>query len=72
MKPNVAGKTHPAEALFTGILKQKELFDDLLRKVGADRSVVDRLIEYERQQRRNTTLLTYLQNGISPWENENG
>jgi hypothetical protein len=67
----IRGEPHPAEDLFTGILKQKELFDDLLRKVGGDRSVVERLIEYERQQRPNATRLTWLQNAISRWENEN-
>lgn len=65
------GEPHPAEDLFTGILKQKELFDDLLRKVGGDRSVVERLIEYERQQKPNGTRLTFLQNAISRWEHEN-
>ena len=65
------GEPHPAEDLFTGILKQKELFDDLLRKAGGDRSVVERLIEYERQQRPNATRLTCLQNAISRWEQEN-
>ena len=67
----IRGEPHPAEDLFTGILRQKELFDDLLRKVGGDRSVVERLIEYERQQRPNATRLTCLQNAISRWENEN-
>jgi hypothetical protein len=47
------------------------LFDDLLRKVGGDRSTVERLIEYERQQKPNATRLTCLQNAISRWENEN-
>ena len=67
----IRGEPHPAEDLFTGILKQKELFDDLLRKVGGDRSVVERLIEYERQQKPNATRLTCLQNAISRWEHEN-
>jgi hypothetical protein len=67
----IRGEPHPAEDLFTGIFKQKELFDDLLRKVGGDRSVVERLIEYERQQRPNATRLVCLQNAISRWEHEN-
>ncbi len=67
----IRGEPHPAEDLFTGILKQKELFDDLLRKVGGDQSVVERLIEYESQQKPNATRLTCLQNAISRWENEN-
>jgi hypothetical protein len=52
-------------------MKEASLFDDLLRKVGGDRSVVERLIEYERQQKPNATRLTCLQNAIGRWENEN-
>jgi len=64
-------ESHPAEELFTGALREAALFDDLLRKVGGDRSVVERLIEYERGQRPNATRLTCLQNAISRWEQEN-
>ena len=62
---------HVAEELFSGALREASLFDDLLRKVGGDRSVVERLIEYEREQRPNATRLTCLQNAISRWEQEN-
>jgi len=62
---------HIAEELFTGALREASLFDDLLRKVGGDRSAVERLIEYEREQRPNATRLTCLQNAISRWEQEN-
>ena len=65
------GEPHIAEDLFIGIVKQKELFDDLLRKVGGDASVVERLIEYEQQQKPNATRLTCLQNAIKRWEREN-
>ncbi len=60
-----------AEELFTGAFREAILFDDLLRKVGGDRSIVERLIEYERQQRPGATRLTCLQNAISRWEQEN-
>ena len=62
---------HPAEELFTGALREAALFDDLLRKVGGDRSVVERLIEYEHGQRPNAKRLICLQNAISRWEHEN-
>jgi len=65
------GEPHPAEELFTGALREAALFDDLLRKVGGDRSAVERLIEYERQQKPNAMRLTCLQNAISRWEHEN-
>jgi len=67
----IRGETHPAEELFTGALREASLFDDLLRKVGGDRSVVERLIEYERQQIPLATRLVCLQNAISRWEREN-
>ena len=62
---------HPAEELFTGAMREAILFDDLLRKVGGDRSVVERLIEYERGQKPAATRLTCLQNAVSRWEQEN-
>jgi len=64
-------KPHPAEELFTGALREAALFDDLLRKVGGDRSVVERLIEYERGQKPGATRLTCLQNALNHWEQEN-
>lgn len=65
------GEAHPAEELFTGALREAALFDELLRKVGGDRSVVERLIEYERQLQPNKMRLVYLQNAIKRWEREN-
>lgn len=67
----IQGKPHYAEELFTGALREAALFDDLLRKVGGDRSIVERLIEYERGQRPGATRLTCLQNAIRRWEQEN-
>jgi hypothetical protein len=67
----IRGDPHPAEELFTGALREAALFDDLLRKVGGDRSTVERLIEYERGQIPNATRLSCLQNAISRWEQEN-
>jgi hypothetical protein len=62
---------HPAEELFTGAMREAILFDDLLRKVGGDRSTVERLIEYERGQNPVATRLTCLQNAVQRWEQEN-
>ena len=67
----IQGKPHIAEELFTGARQEAVLFDDLLRKVGGDRSVVERLIDYERQQKPTATRLTCLQNAIRRWEQEN-
>lgn len=65
------GEPHPAEELFTGALREAALFDDLLRKVGGDRSAVERLIKFEKQQKPNATRLICLQNAIQRWEREN-
>jgi hypothetical protein len=65
------GEPHVADELFIGIMEQKELYDDLLRKVGGDVSVVDRLIEYEKQLSPSATRLICLQNAIRRWEREN-
>ena len=62
---------HPSEELFSGAMQEALLFDDLLRKVGGDRSVVERLIEYERKQSPGATRRTCLQNAIQRWEKEN-
>lgn len=65
------GEAHPAEELFTGALREAALFDDLLKKVGGDRSTVERLIEYEKQLSPGARRLIYLQNAIQRWEREN-
>jgi hypothetical protein len=65
------GEPHPAEELFIGPVREAALFDDLLRKVGGDRSVVERLIEYEKRQKPGATRLTCLENAIHRWEQEN-
>jgi hypothetical protein len=67
----VRGEPQVAEELFAGALKEAMLFNDLLRKVGSDRSAVERLIEYEKQLKPGATRLTCLQNAISRWEHEN-
>ena len=71
MQRKVRGKPHVAEELFSGALREATLFDDLLRKVGGDRSVVERLIDFERKKKPDATRLTCLQNAISLWEQEN-
>jgi len=66
------GEPHIAEELFTGALREASLFDDLLKKVGGDRSVAERLIAYEQAHSPGATRLVCLQNAIRRWERENG
>lgn len=65
------GKPHVADELFSGAFKEAALFDNLLKKVGGDRSVVERLIGYEQKQSPGATRLTCLQNALRRWEREN-
>jgi hypothetical protein len=65
------GDTHPADELFTSAMREATLFDDLLRKVGGDRSVVERLIGYEKKISPAATRLRCLQNAVARWEQEN-
>ena len=65
------GEPHVAEELFSSALQEAALFDDLLKKAGGDRTVVERLIAFERGQKPNSTRLIYLQNAIQRWEREN-
>ena len=71
MMRKLRGEPHHAEDLFIGIVKQKDLFDDLLRKTGGDASAVERLIEYEKQLHPGAARLTCLQNAIQRWDREN-
>ena len=65
------GEPHVAEELFSGALREAALFDDLLKKAGGDRSVVERLVAYEQAQSPGATRLVCLQNAIQRWEQEN-
>ena len=71
MVRKMKGEPHVAEELFSGALKEATLFDDLLKKVGGDRAVVERLIEYEKQLSPSATRSICLQNAIDRWEREN-
>jgi hypothetical protein len=68
----LAGKPSPAEELFGAFLQQQsELYDDLLLKVGGDPAVVERLVEFERQQSPGANRTIWLENAIRRWEREN-
>jgi len=65
------GEPHVAEELFSGAMREEALFDNLLRKVGGDRSVVERLIGYEKQLSPSATRFVCLLHTIQRWEGEN-
>ena len=64
-------KPYPADELFGAAINQAELFNDLLRKTGGDRSAVERLIEFERQQSPRGNRLAWLESAIRRWERDN-
>jgi hypothetical protein len=67
----LSGKPYFAEEVFGDSLDQAVLFNDLLGRVGGDRSVVERLIDFERQQAPQASRSSLLHNAIQRWERDN-
>ncbi len=67
----IFGKPYSAEEIFGDSLDQAVLYDDLLSKVGGDHLVVERLIEFERQQKPSSGRKAWLENAIERWERDN-
>jgi hypothetical protein len=64
-------RPYPADELFGAAINQAELFNNLLRKVGGDRSAAERLIDFERGQSPQGNRITWLENAIRRWEQDN-
>lgn len=64
-------KPYPVDELFGAAINQAELFNNLLLKVGGDRSTAERLIEFEKQKSPNKNRMIWLQNAIQRWEQDN-
>lgn len=67
----VSGRPHSAEEIFGNSLDQALLYDDFLRKVGGDKAIVERLVEYEKQQIPTGNRFIWLQNALQRWEHDN-
>jgi len=65
------GEPHPAEIFLAEAHRQQELYGDLLRKVGGDPAVVERLLDFEKNISPNATRTTRLENAIQRWEKDN-
>jgi predicted nucleic acid-binding Zn-ribbon protein len=65
------GEPHPADELFQSALDQAALYNDLVQKVGGERGVAERLIDYERQQNPQQTRAQWIKNAIHRWERDN-
>ncbi len=64
-------RPYRAEEVFGDALKDASLYSNLLRKVGGDPAIVERLIDHERRLRPQATRKVWLQNAIQHWENDN-
>ena len=64
-------RPYPVDDLFGAAINQAGLYNDLLNKVGGDHPTVERLIKYESQQMPNGNRLTWLENAIRRWEQDN-
>jgi hypothetical protein len=67
----LSGKPYLAEEVFGNALDQALLYDDLLRKVGGDQAVVERLIKLEEKEALYGTRTIWIKNAILRWERDN-
>jgi predicted nucleic acid-binding Zn-ribbon protein len=64
-------KPYRIDEVFGSAIDQAVLYDDLLQKVGGDKSVVERLLAFEQQRRPDGTRFDWLKNAIQRWELDN-
>ncbi len=67
----VFNKPYSADDIFGDALNASILYNDLLQKIGGDRAVVDRLIEFERVRAPQSTRRAWIQSASQRWERDN-
>ncbi len=67
----ITQKPYAVEELFGASVNQADLFDNLLAKVGGDRLMAERLIDFERQEYPQGSRMIWLGNAIQRWERDN-
>jgi hypothetical protein len=67
----IFNKPYAAGDVFGDALDASILYDNLVQKVGGDRAVVDRLIEFERMATPKSTRRAWIQSAIQHWELDN-
>jgi hypothetical protein len=67
----LTGRPFSAEEVFGDSLDQATLYGELLRKVGGDPEVVERLIQFERKQTPDGSRFQWIQNAIRRWDRDN-
>ena len=71
MLHKVFNKPYTADEVFGDALDQTVLYNDLLQKIGGDRTAVERLIDFERGRLPHATRMVWLKNAIQRWEKDN-
>ncbi len=64
-------KPYALDELFGASINQAEFMNDLIVKVGGDRALADRLVEFERQQLPHGNRITWIRNAIARWDRDN-
>ena len=64
-------KPYSADEIFGDALDASILYNDLLKKVGGDREVVERLIKFERVRAPQSTRRGWIQSANQRWERDN-
>jgi hypothetical protein len=64
-------KPYAVDELFGAAIHQAELFNDLLARVGGDRTTAERLVEYEHQRLPQGSRMAWIRNAIRRWERDN-
>jgi len=67
----VFNRPYAADQIFGDALNQSLPYNDLLQKVGGDRAVVDRLIEFERARAPQSTRRKWIESASQRWERDN-
>jgi len=67
----ILGKPYSAEEVFGASLDQANLYANLLRKVGRDENVLERLVNLEKEHLPNGDRSIWLKNAIARWERDN-
>src|SRR5689334_12036185 len=64
-------KPYTADQVFGDALDASILYNDLLAKVGGDRTVVERLIRFEQELAPRSVRKQWIENAIQRWERDN-
>jgi predicted nucleic acid-binding Zn-ribbon protein len=68
---SIFNKPYSADDIFGDALDASILYNDLLQKVGGDRSAVDRLVEFEKASAPKSTRRAWIQSALQRWERDN-